>query len=215
MEIDHHITALASSQDLMAEISSQVRRFSTLIPGLTNPRILENLYRLQTQKWLTISLNLLDSVSFRVEEAARYILDAVCPPSGATTALRHALQDHVSTMHEKAVAEARKGLEEFVTSVRENIMQTTDPAFREEVQLWAYIRSFKALQDPDFTGDNPLKHCHAFFNMMARSAHKDPEAEIHDVTRVYYTVSPGSRSETTCANNIPQTSTRSNTLFAM
>lgn len=191
MEVDHHITALASSQDLMAEISSQARRFSTLLPGVINPRILENLYRLQTQKWLVISLNLLESVSFRVEEAARSILDAVCPPSGATTALRHALQDCISAMHEKAMKEARKGLEEFVASVRENIMQTTDPAFREEVQLWAYIRSFKALQDPDFSGDNPLKHCHAFFNMMARSAHKDPEAEIHDVTRVYYSVSPG------------------------
>ena len=188
MEIDHHITALASSQDLMSEISSQVRRFSTLIPGVINPGILENLYRLQTQKWLAISLNLLDSVSFRIEEAARYILDTVCPPSGSTKALRHTFQDHLSTMHEKASAEARKALEEFVTSVRENIMQTTDPGFREEVQLWAYIRSFKALKDPDFSGENPLKQCHAFFNMMARSAHKDPEAEIHDVTRVYYTV---------------------------
>lgn len=191
MEIDHHITALASSQDLMTEISSQVRRFSTLIPGVINPRILENLYRLQTQKWLAISLNLLDSVSLRVEEAARYILDTVCPASGATIALRHALQDQISTMHEKAAAEARESLEDFVSSVRENIMQTTDPAFREEVQLWAYIRSFKALQDPDLSGENPLKHCHTFFNMMARSAHKDPEAEIHDVTRVYYQVRLG------------------------
>ena len=189
MEIDQAITCLASSQDLMAEISSQVRRFSTLVPGLTNPRILENLYRLQTQKWLSVALSLLDSVSLRVEEAARHILDAVCPPSGATSALRHALQDHLSAMHEAATAEAREELEVFVGSVREGIMQTTDPAFREEVQLWAYIRSFKALQDPHFSGENPLKQCSAFFNMMARSAHKDPEAEIHDVTRVYYAVS--------------------------
>lgn len=200
----------------MAEISAQVRRFSTFIPGIINPRILENLYRLQTQKWLTISLNLLDSVSLRVEEAARHILDTVCPPSGATTALRHALQDHMSAMHEEAATEARKGLEEFVASVREGIMQTTDPAFREEVQLWAYIRSFKALQDPDFSGDNPLKHCHAFFNMMARSAHKDPEAEVHDVVRVYYIVSPGSpilKEKTNVQLTNTQNSTRSNTLF--
>ncbi|SPN99101.1 uncharacterized protein DNG_02136 [Cephalotrichum gorgonifer] len=186
MEIDSHITALASSQELMSEITHQVRRFSTLAPGIINPRILENLFRVQTQKWLAISLNLLDSVSFRVEEAARYILDVVCPPSGATSTLRQALQDHISSMHEEATAEAKKVLEEFVSTVRENIMQTTDPMFREEVQMWAYIRSFKALQDPAASAENPLKSCHAFFNMVARSAHKNIEAEVHDVTRVYY-----------------------------
>lgn len=189
MEYDSHITALVSSQNLMNEISCQVRRFSTLVPGIIHPQVLENLHRLQTQKWLAISMNLLESVSFRVEEAARYILDRVCPPSGSTAALRRAFQDRISAMHEKATTEARKALEDFVSSVRENIMQTTDPAFREEVQMWAYVRSFKAMQDSDCSMENPLKNCHAFLNMMARSAHKDVESEIHDVTRVYYAVS--------------------------
>jgi flagellar biosynthesis regulator FlbT len=188
MEIDDQIAAVASSQDLMREIASQAHRFSTLVPGIINPRILENLYRLQTQKWLAISLNLLESVAFRVEQAARCILDAVCPPSGPTTAVRRALQDHIAAMHERATAEARKMLEEFVGSVRDSVMQTTDPMFREEVQLWAYIRSLKALRDLAGTTENPLKSCNAFFNMVASSAHKNIEAEIHDVTRVYYSV---------------------------
>ena len=179
MEFDSHITALAPSHDLIHEISCQVRRFSTLVPGIIHPQILENLYRLQTQKWLAVSMNLFESVSIRVEEVARYILDTVCPPSGSTTALRRAFQDRISSMHEKATAEARHVLEDFVSSVRENIMQTTDPAFREEVQMWAYVRSFKAMQDQDCSAENPLKSCHAFLNMMARSAHKDVESEIH------------------------------------
>lgn len=190
MEIDSHITALASSEDLMNEISAQAHKFSTLVPGIINPQILENLYRLQTQKWLAISLNLLESVAFRIEEASKFMLDAVCPPSGSTSTLRRALQDHISAMHEEATADARKVMEEFVVSVRENIIQTTDPVFREEVQLWAYIRTLKALQDPDRMAENPLNSCNAFFNMVTRSAHKNLEAEIHDVTRVYYTVCP-------------------------
>lgn len=134
-------------------------------------------------------MSLLESVSIRVEEAARYILDTVCPPSGSTTALRRAFQERISSMHEKATTEARQVLEDFVSSVRENAMQTTDPALREEVQMWAYVRSFKAMQGSESAAENPLKSCHAFLNMMARSAHKDVESEIHDVTRVYYVVS--------------------------
>ena len=200
MEFDSDITALAPSYDLKHEISCQVRRFSTLVPGMVHPQILENLYRLQTQKWLAVSMNLLESVSIRVEEAARYILDTVCPPSGSTTALRRSFQDRISAMHEKATTEARQGLEDFVSSVRENVMQMTDPAFREEVQMWAYVRSFRAMQDADCSAENPLKSCHSFLNMMARSARKDVESEIHDVTRVYYVV--GSSHPRFCQPNL-------------
>lgn len=177
-----------SCDDFMEVITEEIKKFSTPLPGIIDPKVLENLYRIQIQKWLPIAAAYFNDTVRRVIAAARGILHMVCPATGSTAILHHELEKLIRDMHENATAEFVAGVTAFVYEENDRTMQTIDPHFRDKVQTWGVITSLKALDADSMAGKNPLDVSDVLFGIVTRPRHQDLVEEIHDFTKVYYLV---------------------------
>lgn len=194
---------MAEPSQIRNEIRQQINIFqSNGLPGLLNIDIFPVLYRTQTQKWLVIATEHLQTIADDVLVAAIRILSHVEQRHPLSPHAREGIMDIIQEFHMTAHQMAKKSLTDYMEKEANFPLQATNPAFVQELEVLrmrrAQIASLRhrhilenwlELNKPGLT----IPQVMVQIDHMIRDLNSDPatrmENEVHDVLKVHYEVS--------------------------
>ena len=188
-----NFSKVQSTAQFFKHINEQLSKFQgNQLPGVINPNIYPVLYQQQTAKWKGIAGVHLDRVSQNVGECVQAILRSVCPKQDDTAVLHEELLATMVSKYNARAMETMNRLNEYCAKETEQkLLQTSDQDFKTTLLAWRQLRFAFAVLGSD--GSINSDGYRALFAMVHPSIEDNMAKDIHDVLKVYYNVSPLSK----------------------
>ncbi|KAI0122915.1 vacuolar sorting protein VPS1 [Xylariales sp. AK1849] len=191
----------AEPSELRQEIREQIEIFQTNgLPGLLNTDVFPVLYRKQTQKWLEMATTHLEEIAADTYIAATSILMHIHERCHVSPTAVEGLMDMIRRFHREAHDSAQKKLVDYVDKEINFPLQTTNPVFVQEVERLR-LKRFQDTTRERFTAlgqwisqgkpaiTSVVEQIDCLFREFHLSAALRMENEVHDMLKVYYTLS--------------------------
>jgi hypothetical protein len=153
------------------------------LPGIVNPRVLENMFRQQSGLWQDIATTYIDEIS----TAVRKFNDAVFEGRISDDDLRHKLTTKLSRGHKMTHESASEQLLTILNDERGGILQTVNHYFADTLSAIREERVVARLKAQGFEDDDLVD-----IARMVEGVHLSNEDQavndIHDTLKAYYKV---------------------------
>ncbi|KAI9673656.1 MAG: hypothetical protein M1817_002293 [Caeruleum heppii] len=157
----------------------------TELPGHCNPSMLESLFSEQTQNWVTVAEEHLDTVIDLIRKCVESLLSDSCPDDLSRDKVRRLLDPEI----ELAIQKARDELQRILQDEREPPLDTTNSQYNANLRTSRTERIIVRLKSCGFTdGSKYTMDFRQLSSVMHLSNEDAAVHDTHDTLKAYYSV---------------------------